>query len=222
MSGVVKGVKKVFKGVHGLVKKAASTVNRIHKKLRKSKIYKVAIAAAAVYFGGAGLMSMANGGTFMAGVSSAGTSLASAGSSLLSGNLGAAGTHLSAGIQGTVASTATGSAAGGLMTAGAVAPTTTATAPIVAGSTVTAPAVTAPAAGMSVGKGLMYSAGINAASQGIGGYLQARSAEAAADDERKRREYNINNKQSGDFRFNIDSAFQPITPMPRTVNDLRG
>jgi len=257
MSGIAKSVKKVFKSVGKGIKKVASSVAKVARKVAKSKVFKVALMGAAIYFGGAGLMSLSSGGTFMAGVSSAGTSLASAGSSLRSGHFAAGGSNLSAGIQGTTVAAQT---AGAGLTAGAgtfaanplsvnlaqgtvsgLGPAAQSTVSMAANplsvnlaqgsvsglmsqapaAAATAASSVAPAAaGMSVGKGLMYSAGINAGAQAAGGYFNARAQEEQADSERERRGFNISDKRGGDYRFDVQSAFRPQTP--RTVNDFTG
>jgi hypothetical protein len=94
------------------------------KKFANSKIGRVIITAAAIYFGGAALAggfgSSAAGGSFLSGmgtgVANAATSLSGAWGSALSGNFSAAGSSLSAGFQGTT--TALQAANAGAMTAG--------------------------------------------------------------------------------------------------------
>lgn len=95
MSKVVKAVKKVFK-----------KVGKVAKSIFKSKIFKTLIIAAAIYFGGAGLASWSSGKGFMAGVEGAWTSLGNAGSSLLKGNFGEAGTSLAEPFASTATNTA--------------------------------------------------------------------------------------------------------------------
>ncbi len=84
MSKLFKGIKKVFK-----------KIKKVTKRIVKSKLFKYVAVAAAIYFGGAGLSSMMNGGTFSAGVGSAGASLSQAGSSLMAQEFTAAGSTLS-------------------------------------------------------------------------------------------------------------------------------
>lgn len=126
MSKVVKSVTraigKVVKGVVNVVKKVAS-----------SKLGKILITAAAVYFGGAalagGLSSSAAGGSFLSGmgtgVANAASGLSSAWSSVMSGNFSQAGSALSSGFQGQAATggmtTAMGGAGGLTGTAGTTA-----------------------------------------------------------------------------------------------------
>ena len=69
------------------------------------------------------------------------------------------------------------------------------------------------AAGMSHGAGLMYSAGINAGTQAVGGYMNAKSQEEMAEEDRKRRSDNTMGKRYGSgFDYDIQSAF-PETRM---------
>lgn len=100
-----KAVKAVGRAVSKVVK---GTVNAV-KKFAKSKVGRVIITAAAIYFGGAALAggfgSSAAGGSFLSGMSSgvanAATSLKGAWTAATAGNFGAAGSSLSAGFQGT-------------------------------------------------------------------------------------------------------------------------
>lgn len=113
MSKVVKSVgraiSKVVKGVVNVVKKVTSGVANFVKKVASSKLGKILITAAAIYFGGAALAggfgSSAAGGSFLSGmgtgVANAASSLSTAWSSALSGNFASAGSSLSAGFQGT-------------------------------------------------------------------------------------------------------------------------
>lgn len=95
MSRVVRGVGKLVKGVVNGVKKFA-----------KSKLGKIIIAAALVYFGGAalsgGFSSVGAGGTFMqgasAGLSSAASGITNAWTSLAAGEFGSAGSALAGGF----------------------------------------------------------------------------------------------------------------------------
>jgi len=101
MSKVVKGV---FRAVSKVVKGVVNTV----KKVAKSKIGKIIMAAALVYFGGAaimgGMQGVSAGTGFLSGagtgISNAWTSLLQAGSSALKGSFTEAGKALSAGFQG--------------------------------------------------------------------------------------------------------------------------
>lgn len=113
MSKVVKkvgrAVSKVVKGVVKVVSGVVKGVGSLVKKIASSKIGKVLLTAAAVYFGGAALAggfgSSAAGGSFLSGmgtgISNAASSLSSAWSSALSGNFSGAASNLSAGFQGT-------------------------------------------------------------------------------------------------------------------------
>lgn len=109
VKGVVNVVKKVVKASITSFKKVAQVVQKI----AKSKIGKVIIAAAAIYFGGAalagGFSASASGGSFLAGmgtgVSNAAASLSTAWSSALSGNFAQAGSSIAQGFSGQAAST---------------------------------------------------------------------------------------------------------------------
>lgn len=103
---------KVVKGVGRAISKVVKGVTNVVKKVAKSKIGKVLIAAAAIYFGGAALMgAMGTSGAAAAGglsglsgaaanVGAAWSSLGSAGSALLGGNLSGAGSALASGFSG--------------------------------------------------------------------------------------------------------------------------
>jgi len=108
ISGVVKGVVKAVKGV---VKGVGSAI----KKIGSSKIGKVLLAAATIYFGGAAIMGAMGGagastgffGTIGgaikgagAGISSAWSGLTGAAGAAMGGNFGAAGSSLSQGFMG--------------------------------------------------------------------------------------------------------------------------
>jgi hypothetical protein len=113
MSKAVKSIgRAVSKVVQGTVKAVSSIVNKtvnVVKKFAKSKIGKVIIMAAAIYFGGAalagGFSSSAAGGSFLSGmgtgVANAASSLSGAWTAATAGNFSAAGSSLSAGFQGT-------------------------------------------------------------------------------------------------------------------------
>lgn len=116
-----KVVKKVGRAISNVVKGAVKVV----KKVASSKIGKVLITAAAVYFGGAalagGFSSSAAGGSFLSGMgtglSNAAASLGQAWTSVLSGNLSGAGSAISSGFQGLNAAQAAGTAAQAVGTA---------------------------------------------------------------------------------------------------------
>lgn len=109
MSGLVKGVKKVFKPMTTALK----TWGKVVKKVVKSKVFKVVAVAALAYFGGAAIMSMAGGGTAAAGLGSAWGGLQGAGSALMSGNVTGAFSALGSGFTGGAAAGATGTFAAG-------------------------------------------------------------------------------------------------------------
>ncbi|NCP63143.1 MAG: hypothetical protein GW763_12395 [Paraglaciecola sp.] len=113
MSGIVKAAKKVFKAVTKPVRSIAKNVVKVVKKVVKSKAFKVIAIGAAIYFGGAALMSMAGGGTASAGLGSAWGGLQGAGSAIASGNVSGAFSALSSGFTGGAAAGATGTFASG-------------------------------------------------------------------------------------------------------------
>lgn len=92
---------KAFKKVGKVFKSVTKAVTKTVKSVVKSKAFKVLAGAALVYFGGAGLMAMTNGGTFASGLSSAWTGLSTAGSAAMSGNFAQAGSALKTGFMGT-------------------------------------------------------------------------------------------------------------------------
>lgn len=135
---------KVVKGVGRAVGKVVKGVTNVVKKVAKSKLGKVLIGAALVYFGGAALMggfsgAAAGGGLSGAlsgaaqGVANAWTSLTGAASSALGGNFAQAGSQLSAGIQGTT------TAAQGVVGGGLTVPTVGSTTGAVGGGGLTVP-----------------------------------------------------------------------------------
>jgi hypothetical protein len=127
VQGVVNVVKVVTKPVVEAAKAVVKPVAEAIKKVTSSKIGRIILAAAAIYFGGAalagGLGSSAAGGSFLSGmgtgVANAASGLSSAWTSALSGNFTGAGgvtANLSAGFQGTT--TALQAANVGAMTSG--------------------------------------------------------------------------------------------------------
>lgn len=122
---------KVVKGVGRAVGKVVKGVVNGVKKFAKSKLGKIIIAAAAIYFGvpavmgafGAGGAAAAGGLSGMAGatanISAAWSSLGTAGTALVGGNLSGAGSALASGFSGTAA---TGSSALAGAGAGAASP----------------------------------------------------------------------------------------------------
>lgn len=121
MSGIAKAVKKVWRPIEKLNSKLVNIgtlglhnkTKKFRHKIIKSKVFKIVVAAAAIYFGGAALLSLANGGTAMAGIGSAWSGVTGAGSALASGNFAAAGSSLSAGFTSGSAAGAAGTFAGG-------------------------------------------------------------------------------------------------------------
>lgn len=211
MSGIAKGVKKVFKAVTKIPKTIGSAINKVHKKLRQSKIYKIAVTAAAVYFGGAALMGMASGSGAAAGLSSAWGGLQGAGSALMAGNFSGAASAIGSGFMGTygTAAATAGTAlagTGGAITAGGVTAATPAAqaglasfgastaAPTVASAATTAGTTAASSGGLlsglwsglgEAGKAAVVTGGVNMAGQ----MIQGHAAEKAAEEERERRTY---------------------------------
>lgn len=217
MSGIAKAVKKTFNAVKKVVKTVV-----------KSKVFKAVAVAATVYFGGAALISLANGGTAMAGIGSAWSGVTGAGSALASGNFAAAGSSISAGWSG--AATGAGSFAGGqaatsaiVSSAAAPVATTAATSaassgiaastpqlaamhPAIASSSMTpvASEVAAGSGGLLSGawKGLGEAGKAAVITSGInigGQMLQGHAAEKEAEEERKRRTYwGVNGDGQGD------------------------
>ena len=155
---------KVAKRVLGGVSKIASKLNKLQKKVRKSKLGRIIAIAAAVYFGGPAIMgafgggaaaTAGAGGTALTGLSGAAanigaawTSLQTAGSSLLAGNFGNAFSALGQGAMGNAATMG----AEGLMINGAM------------------PAATQTLGGATMGNGLPV--GVDPSSTAVTNYLQ--------------------------------------------------
>lgn len=244
MSGIVKAVKKVFKSATNVVSKVASGVTKVAKKIVKSKVFKVAAMAAVAYFGGAALMSVANGGTFASGLSSAWTGVQSAGSALMSGDFSGAAKALGSGFTGgssatTAAKIATspplsssslsnvssgvmGGGGGGIkMAASKITSTLT--------PALTAPTATAPAAGLlglgEAGTAALITGGINMGGQMIQGY----AAEKQAEEQQKNLNYWGVNGNGNGGGLPMPGLLTPpmqqpnfnMTPQtPRTIDEL--
>tara|TARA_R110000868_G_scaffold10694_1_gene51949 strand:+ start:801 stop:1571 length:771 start_codon:yes stop_codon:yes gene_type:complete len=137
MSKVVKGIGRAISGV---VKGVVNVV----KDVAKSKLGKILITAAAVYFGGAALMGGASasaaGGSFLsgasAGLSGAASGVSTAWSSLMAGEVGAAGSSLSSGFTGAGAAGAATAAPPGLVTGAMQTGLTSAPGALTSGTTV--------------------------------------------------------------------------------------
>jgi hypothetical protein len=107
-------VSKVVKGIGRAVSKVVKGVTNVVKKVAKSKLGKVLLTAAAVYFGGAALMGGLNtigtSTSFLSGMgsglSSAATGIGNAFTALTKGSFSGAGTALSEGFMGTAGSSA--------------------------------------------------------------------------------------------------------------------
>lgn len=106
LSKIIKGVKNIFKGV----KKVVSKVWKGVKKFAKSKVGKIVLAGAAIYFGGAALGAWGGGGT-------AATSAASTASQLAASTVPTAASGVGVGA-GAAASTAAASTAAGAASTG--------------------------------------------------------------------------------------------------------
>ena len=118
-----KVVKKVGKAIKKVVKGVVKGVKKVWKKVKESKIGRVVLTAALIYFGGAALSGMWAGGSagsgFMgtltgglqgaaSGVANAWSGITGATASAVSGNFTQAGSQLAAGAKGQAINTATG------------------------------------------------------------------------------------------------------------------
>ena len=118
-----KVVKKVGRAIKKVVKGVVKGVKKVWKKVKESKIGRVVLTAALVYFGGAALSGMWAGGSagsgFMgtltggiqgaaSGVANAWSGITGATASAVSGNFAQAGSQLAAGAKGQAINTATG------------------------------------------------------------------------------------------------------------------
>lgn len=118
-----KVVKKVGRAIKKVVKGVVKGVKKVWKKVKESKIGRVVLTAALVYFGGAALAGMWAGGSagagFMgtltggiqgaaSGVANAWSGITGATASAVSGNFAQAGSQLAAGAKGQAINTATG------------------------------------------------------------------------------------------------------------------
>ena len=166
MSGIGKAIKKVWRPIEKLGSKITNVATlglhnkwkKVRHKILKSKIFKVAVAAVAIYFGGAALLSMAGGGTASAGIGSAWAGASQATTAVMAGNFSGAGSALSAGFTGgsaagAGASFAAGQAATQATIAGNAAGTAAASGAAVGGVTTAAP--TSAALNTTVNTGLM-------------------------------------------------------------------
>lgn len=167
MSGIGKAIKKVWRPIEKLGSKITNVATlglhnkwkKVRHKILKSKIFKVAVAAVAIYFGGAALLSMAGGGTASAGIGSAWAGASQATTAVMAGNFSGAGSALSAGFTGgsaagAGASFAAGQAATQATIAGNAAASTAAAGGAAVGGVTTA-APTSAALNTTVNTGLM-------------------------------------------------------------------
>lgn len=182
VKGVTRAVKGVVKGVSKVVKSVAKGVSGVVKKIAGSKLGKVLLAAATIYFGGAALMGAIGGagastgflGTIGgaikgagAGIANAWTGLTGAAGAAMGGNFGAAGSSLSQGFMG--AGSAGAGAAGGIQAVGMNLP-----AGVQASGAMTAPVGSSAVAGQPLasaasGGGLVNTAANTAANPGFWG-----------------------------------------------------
>lgn len=242
---------KIVKRTFGAFKKIVKGTLNAVKKFAKSKIGKIIIAAAAIYFGGAalsGALSSTAGSSALTGITNAWTSLGTAGGELLAGNLGNVGSALSTGIQGGSAVMEAGQlVASGL---GGVAPSASTLAQAPAAMTTPGAAVTspvtnslsplqavnattgAPVAAQSEG-GLISSAwnslgpyGKMAAVQMGGSVVQGIGAQKAADEQRAYEEQQANAARDR-YNTNVGSMWwnapaQGAAPLPMQQQGLIG
>ena len=96
---------KVVRSVTRVIGKVVNGIGRLAEKITGSKtigkLAKFAAMAATVYFGGAAIAGVASGAGAVAGLQGAWTSLGTAGSALMAGNISGAGTALASGMSGT-------------------------------------------------------------------------------------------------------------------------
>jgi hypothetical protein len=205
---------KVVKSIGRAIGKVVKGAVKVVKKVAKSKLGKVIIGAAAIYFGGAALMgAVGSGSTVTGALANAWTQLGAAGSAAAAGNFGAAGSALANGISaGALGASASAPAIG----ATASAPTNAALAESAAmGGKATASGVTqvatAPAlqsAAPAAESGWMkygVPAAINAGTQAVAGYAQTKAAQAESEDERNR----INANMSGNLFKKYAGRYEP-------------
>lgn len=214
---------KMFKSVGKVFKSVTKAVTKTVKSVVKSKAFKVIAGAALIYFGGAGLMAMANNATFASGLSSAWTGLSSATTSLMSGNFAQAGSALKAGFMGTApgaASVASTVSSVPSMSTGVYNAKLSADAAAIAGNAVpkaaadlavgaaTAPAAAAPGLfGLGeYGTAALVSGGI----QTVGGAIAGKAQDKAEQEARDRSTYaGVNNV--GGNGLNTQGLFQPMS-----------
>lgn len=205
---------KVVKSVGRAISKVVKGVAKAVRKVAQSKLGRVLIGAAAIYFGGAALMgAMGTSGAAAAGglsglsgaaanIGAAWSSLGTAGSALMGGNLSGAGSAVASGFTGTAAGgSALAGAAGTAVGTAAAAPTVTGAATgATTGATVGAGAGAGTAAGAgSLGQGLIGAAKINAATQLVGGVVQGAGQQKAMEDQRN---YDQQQAQAARDRYN--------------------
>ena len=239
MSGLAKAVKKVWRPIEKLKSKVMNVATlglwektkKIRHKIVKSKAFKILAAAATIYFGGAGLMAMSNGGTFASGLSSAWSGATSAVSSIASGNFAQAGTALKTGFTGTTAAATTGAnvatsadvlaslggntgtvATTGSQVAGAADITAAlgASAPAVVPAAAPAAAAAAPAGLFGLGE-LGTSALITAGTQAVGSVVAGAGQDKAEKEARDRMTFAGVNGQGVGTGLGTDGLFNPVS-----------
>ena len=209
VKSVGRAIGKVFKGAVNVVKKVA-----------KSPLGKIALTAAAVYFGVPAVQGLMGGGatgTVMGNLSSAWSGLSSAASSVMAGNFGQAGSQLAGGFMGSApAGTGLVGSIPGVTAPSVASPYGFAGANIAgtgSGLTASLPQIAAPAAGAQAGGGILGSimsspyaapALIQAGSGMLGAYAngkqqqeQYRRAREEKDEDRQRYSSNMGTRLWG-------------------------
>lgn len=182
--------------------------------------FKYAVVAAGVYFGGAGLMSMSNGGSFMAGA----TNASSTWSSALGLGEAAVASKATAPTIGT-ATTATEAATLGETLATAETAKTAGT--IAKGVEGAGGVIGATEAGMSTGQAMWNGAKLTAGTQGVGMLLNAHAAQKEKEEAEKRRKerqfFGVNGYGQGDYKYNSIMSRPDIKNRisPSTVHTIK-
>ena len=198
---VAKAATSVVKTAVNVVRSVAEPVVEVVKKVASSKIGKVVLTAAAVYFGGAALAggfgTIGTSTSFLSGmgtgVANAASSLSTAWSATMAGNFSQAGSALASGVQ--------GQAANGIVQAG------TSAAQTVANATAANTAAGAAKGATAAGTGFFSSpytapAMITAGSSLIGGVIAAKGQQQMIDEQRayeQNRTNTVNENQSQDL-----------------------
>jgi hypothetical protein len=217
---------KVVKSIGRAISKVVKGVTKAVKTFAKSKIGRIIITAAAIYFGGAALAggfgSSAAGGSFLSGmgsgISSAASSLSSAWTSALSGNFGQAASTIgnSWGAAGQAAGTAATNAGATAVTAATNAAANTAGNAAFTGATETGLATLPGDAANVLANGAAKSPGligglsqmgqyaaISGATQLVGGAVQGYGAQKAQEDQRNYEQQQAANREA-QYRASVD------------------